>query len=360
MTRRLAFQSLEEREVPYSGPIDYLVTDGAGVENAWVVLMGNGSSGSGATNDQGVASIPAPQPPFYGVGGTELWDADVVLPPGYDFYINKEFAIGGPYWSGGQISNAVTLAEVGKPTPLCPDGTCAPAGTELMPDSADANAGPSTAGSAVSPSGVRYFDGVFELADTDLASEGLGGPWSQTRTWSNAVRYTDFGVGPMAGYPYYVDGVGTSGLAINQRLGHGWVNSMLPRLRFLGDDFFESGTSRSGMYFDKIGPTTWSPGLYYRTSAALINNEIVITDEVGNKAVFYDNTATPANRRGQFKRYVRATGDVIEVTGYTSGGDVAEVRRVQGQLIESWVFTFGSGPILASRLTGVALRRSTD
>jgi hypothetical protein len=42
-----------------------------------------------------------------------------------------------------------------------------------------------SAGSAISPSGVRYFDGQLNLTATDLSSSGFGNTWSQTRVWSN-------------------------------------------------------------------------------------------------------------------------------------------------------------------------------
>jgi hypothetical protein len=37
-----------------------------------------------------------------------------------------------------------------------------------------------------SEAGVRYNDGAVRLSFTDLASDGFGMPWGQTRFWTNA------------------------------------------------------------------------------------------------------------------------------------------------------------------------------
>jgi RHS repeat-associated protein len=327
-----------------------------------VVILGNGSSASGVTDSRGIATIALPQPPFYGINGVEMWSADVVLPPGYDFYQSKAFAVGGPYWDGGpQAFNAVTLTTLVDPGPLVSCPTCAP-GTDLLPVSDPNNAGPATAGAFVGAGGVRAFDGVFTQSDLDMESDGFGVPWSQTRSWSNAVAYGDFGIGSLPGYTYYTQSASTTSLSLNQRLGQGWVNDMLPRLRFLGDDFFESGTSSSGTLFHKTPANTWSPGQYSQTTASAVNGEMVVTDEVGNQTVFYDNTASPAGLRGLLKRYVRANGDVTEVTAYTTDNkDVLEIRRTHGQNLESWLYDYyQAGPNSGKQMVTVALRRSAD
>src|SRR4051794_22899523 len=87
--RRLAIQSLEDRTVLSPSTVDYLVTAGPGVPGATVVVIGQSGQSVGVTNDQGISTQSLPQSPFNGVAGVEQWQADVVLPPGYDFYISK-------------------------------------------------------------------------------------------------------------------------------------------------------------------------------------------------------------------------------------------------------------------------------
>jgi hypothetical protein len=46
--------------------------------------------------------------------------------------------------------------------------------------------------STFSPSGVRYFDGQINIANTDLSSAGFGSFWGQTRSWSNGTPPSSF------------------------------------------------------------------------------------------------------------------------------------------------------------------------
>ncbi|WP_020467965.1 RHS repeat domain-containing protein [Zavarzinella formosa] len=377
---RLAILPLEERLVPTAVPspvanIDYKVDEGGnGVEDALVMLIGGEgeSSGPEATDSEGFAHLVSTPTVTPGVAGTAFWGVDVVLPPGYDFFISKDFAMFSPYWNGVGVGNAVTLTVITNETPILPD--CTPPGANLLPQSAPDNANAPTAGESASKAGVRYFDGVISPTYEDLSSASddffdssedpswndAGMPWGQTRSWSNQVVYSDFGVLSMDGYGRYVDGSGTGSLSLNQRLGRGWVNNMLPRLRFVGNDFFESGTSDAGIYFRKTGADTWAPPLNLQSTAVSDDGEITIADETGNKTVFYDNTATPANLRGQLKRYVAANGETTSVTDYTDNGDVAEIQRVRGDHVESWLYGYGTGSVMSKYMTGVSLRRSDD
>src|SRR4051794_5699583 len=86
----LEISALEGRLVPTTMPspvssFDYRV--GNPVPGALVVVTGeNGISGPHMTNAQGIATISNPPDPSPGITGTAMWGADVVLPPGYDFY----------------------------------------------------------------------------------------------------------------------------------------------------------------------------------------------------------------------------------------------------------------------------------
>ena len=105
---RLAIQSLEDRVVPYSGPIPYEVGD---VPGAIVIIHGDhGTMSTGVTDDTGWAYPSAPDP-WYGVAQTEFWTSEVILPPGYSFWNNdEEAATQDPVWNPSGLYSGVCIA----------------------------------------------------------------------------------------------------------------------------------------------------------------------------------------------------------------------------------------------------------
>lgn len=146
-------------------------------------------------------------------------------------------------------------------------------------------------------------------------------------------------------------------------MGSGWANNTVPRIRFLDDDYFTMGgtsttalTFRRNPYAPQLG---WSGGVGSNQRVADGTGEKVVTDEKGNQYAFFDNTGT-VNLRGQLKRVVDHSGEAMEVTGYTANGQIEGLQRVSGGAAESWVYTYGTGPVWSNYLIGVTHRLSAD
>jgi RHS repeat-associated protein len=196
---------------------------------------------------------------------------------------------------------------------------------------------------------VRYFDGTVYLKFNDLTSNGLGEPWGQTRSWTNAAGYAavDFAGHPM-GYN-----------------GNGMVDMQLPfvltNANFSTAIVITSGTSM--LVFDNINSTNPTPRFFVTDRFLHANGEFVLSDNAGNQTHFYDFTGAPNNPRwGKFKSYIDAEGNVTQVTSWTADGRPAEIQRQtpanqSPQVIESYLFSYVSSGVNQGLYSNVTLRR---
>jgi len=99
--RRLAILPLEDRVVPFN----YTVNNNA--EGALVEIIGTDGTVEAVTDAVGIAVIDNPPAPSPGIGGTAFWGADVVLPPGFDFFISKDYGLGA---HTGRVAASPTLS----------------------------------------------------------------------------------------------------------------------------------------------------------------------------------------------------------------------------------------------------------
>jgi hypothetical protein len=170
-------------------------------------------------------------------------------------------------------------------------------------------------GGGEAPSGyssqpVRYADGVVQIAETDLHSDGFGFPLGQTRSWSNGPGYATGGSN-----------------------GAGWVDTYLPHL--LQADGTDNGSlaylaNGTDAYYYDFNGSAYLPRLddysllTYNSSA----DTFTLTDPQGDQLVFSGfGGGRPAAQRGLLASYADATGVTLTVTSYTSDGHVAEMHR---------------------------------
>jgi RHS repeat-associated protein len=192
--------------------------------------------------------------------------------------------------------------------------------------------------SLFSPDGVRFADGVVNLASVDLASNGFGIPWGVTRTWTNATSVA------------------------NGFSGSGMVVSQLPHLRQdSGGTLTEIANGFNLRYFDYSGGVYTSRFFVQDNfKADSTNHQYIQTDSVGDTIKYNDFTVTPANEQGVFKSFADANGNTISVTAWTTDGKVQEVQRSNGSLIESELYSYISSGSNAGLVSSVVLRRSTN
>ncbi len=192
---------------------------------------------------------------------------------------------------------------------------------------------------------IRYADGVIKLSTTDIASDGFGTTFSQTRSWSNNPSYAaDAGGSNGNGwidsqFPTLVEASGTATLAVISNgttaryfdaSGGGYTE------RFFGEDVLSYDTGSAG--YDLTTPD----GYTYRFEGF--------------------SSSTPASEQGQMDSVTDPYGNVTQVTSRNSAGQVTEVQRggsADGaSVLESWVYSYlGSGDANAGLLASVTLRR---
>lgn len=178
---------------------------------------------------------------------------------------------------------------------------------------------------------------MIQLTVSDLASEGFGGTWQQTRTYCNQLSTNaDLGLGFNwlgAYWPNLVSGSGGSITLVRGVNGSLW--------------FDPSGSSYVGRY-----------GTLVTLTHDIVNNVFVATYIDGVQQQFWDFTQT-AHPAGAFKQEIAAGGAVTQVISYTSSGRIAEIQRsgtVSGVTVtESYLYSFD----INNRLTNVLLRRQS-
>ncbi|MDY3560564.1 hypothetical protein R5W23_001808, partial [Gemmata sp. JC673] len=198
---------------------------------------------------------------------------------------------------------------------------------------------------------IRYADGVLVLAATDLASDALGAPWGQARSWSNNPAY-----------------------AGNSTLGNGWVSGEQLRLYQSGSSVILVTNALTARFFDGQGVPDGS-GNYASYAPRFTDtnvvtydathDEFVVSDGAGGTVRFFGfGTGYLAAQRGTFKGRTDAGGHVTEVVSLDVQGRPTEVQQsatVGGATVtESYWYTYlGGGDPNADRLSSVTLRQRT-
>ncbi len=200
--------------------------------------------------------------------------------------------------------------------------------------------------SPVSVAPVRYADGTNLFFTTDLSAEGFGGPWGQSRYWTNGPGYVD-----------------------RNRNGDGWVDSNLPYLLQGNGDDSQILVIASGVdayYFDLVG-AAYQGRFFLRDTLThdTVNKLFIFTDEDGQVFKFHDFDASlPANERGAFQSFTDAGGHVIQVTSWTADGQAGEVQRTtpigSSTETESLLYSYVSSGVNVGLLSGVILRRQLN
>jgi RHS repeat-associated protein len=201
---------------------------------------------------------------------------------------------------------------------------------------------------------VRYFDGVVQLAWTDLRSDGFGAVCDQRRSWSNAnYNPLDFAFGRPRGD-------NGSGMVVEQLpylTGHGSHNLDLYVIT--------SATSARIYDWDTSDPQL-GPRFFTKDQLAFTDGEYVLTDTAGNQIHFYDTTLFTSDPRwGKFKSMTDPAGNVTAVTRWTADGKAAEVQRSTpvGQtphVVESFVYSYVASDVNQGLFNNVTLRRQVD
>lgn len=165
-------------------------------------------------------------------------------------------------------------------------------------------------GPAVSLGGVRYANGIVNLTDIDLVSNGFGLPWGQSRTWTNDPAFNK---------------------CCTNVNGAGFTN--LPYLESTDDGdaivLVDCGTTH---YFDVVGGK-YVPRHYFKETLAKDGDDFIFTDTTGAKLRFNPLDDGPECSRGQVTEYTDPYGNVITIT---RGGDgkVTVVVRTNGEFGE--------------------------
>jgi len=207
--------------------------------------------------------------------------------------------------------------------------------------------------SKYSNSSVRYFDGVVQLAWTDLRSDGFGAVCDQRRSWSNG----DYN--PL-----------DSNLRPRSDNGTGMVVEQLPYLTGhigRGPTVVVITSATSVRFYDAIfSANDWLARFYTKDQLTFTNGELVLTDTAGNQIHFYDTFGGLVNPRwGKFKSMTDPDGNITTVTGWTDDGKAAEVQRSTpvGQtphVVESFVYSYVPSGINQGLINNVTLRRQVD
>ena len=213
--------------------------------------------------------------------------------------------------------------------------------------------------SKYSDASVRYFDGVVQLAWTDLRSDGFGAVCDQRRSWSNGdYNPLDF----TFGRPRSDNG---SGMVVEQLpylTGHGSHNF----------DLYVITSATSARIYDwdtsdpQLGPRL-VPRFFTKDQLAFTDGEYVLTDTAGDQTHFYDtsNSTGLSPRWGKFKSMTDPAGNVTTVTRWTADGKAAEVQRSTpvGQtphVVESFVYSYVASDVNQGLINNVTLRRQVD
>ncbi|MCI0684777.1 MAG: hypothetical protein L0Y71_21985, partial [Gemmataceae bacterium] len=183
------------------------------------------------------------------------------------------------------------------------------------------------------------------MSHTDLESFGFGTPWGVTRSWSNQAAYSENSLGPS-----------------------GTVISQLPYLRQLGNTIAAITSASTAYLFDyDFGTGSYQPRYFLTESLTedTLAKEFVLTDTSGNRIYFHNfDFSLPANKQGQFKKFVDPAANEINVTSYSADNKPAEVQR-SGTFggvttTESYVFSYVASGANAGEISSVVQRRQVN
>lgn len=192
---------------------------------------------------------------------------------------------------------------------------------------------------------IRYADGVIQFSVTDIASDGFGFPWAQTRSWSNGTGYA------------------------NGANGDGWVSSQFPTLLRTSsaneDTLVVVSNGTTARYFDKD-----AGGVYVERHGGfntLTHNSSTKTYTLANVAGTqfrfddFDATNATAGTAGKLCARIDAYGNEARF-GWDDFGRVSYVERggsVESQSVtERWEYAYLTGAD-NGLLGSVALKRAT-
>jgi RHS repeat-associated protein len=204
-------------------------------------------------------------------------------------------------------------------------------------------------GALCSTDPIRYSDGAVDYSATDIESDGLGETLAFSRSWTS-----------------------TSNLTLHYNNGTGWIDNALPTL-YQAPGGNTVTITRSGMDSETFVysngqyiPTTYVSDTLVRDAA---NHEFIWRDSQGNEIHFstvdsdYDFAAATLfsrtiGRWGQFKSMTDADGNVTQVGWIAGVGQEVQRKDANGNVVESWLYTYLSGADPNSGcISSVELRR---
>jgi RHS repeat-associated protein len=213
--------------------------------------------------------------------------------------------------SGDNGGSGTPLLPGGNPPPVlvadanngCSSG-CTPGGPLTTAQGAD---GGNPASLMFSSAGIRYFDGAIKLNTSDLASNGFGTPWGQTRSWASNPAYAPPTISPN---------------------GHGWIDTQLPFLIPVNGPprsiaLVTSGTD--ARYFDLNG-SVYTPRFFYQEQLRPMGNQFLLTDTTGNQFTFYD-FSNPPTLQGKLQSIRDAYGNPTILQWDPGTGHLMLVQR---------------------------------
>lgn len=213
------------------------------------------------------------------------------------------------------------------PPPLVQKSNCDCPPTGSLPQTASGVGAAAAAGAfAFSSNPVRYADGTIKLAWNDLASDGFGTSWGQTRNWTNG--------------PGYASGVYN---------GSGMVVSEMPHLLSVGTSIAVVLSGTDALYFDwDVGTSTYKP-LYFNQDKLTYNAGIYkLVDTTGHQFTFYDfGGSLPTAQRGQLVSVTDQAGNVLQTTYDGTTGKLLEATQTQtvggSTYDESYLYSYVTG-----------------
>ncbi len=238
-----------------------------------------------------------------------------------------------------QMNQQVPPPVVPQPRPGCNCGSTNAPGTLVQ--AAAGNSG--NLPSEQSPSGVRYGDGVVQVATADLSSAGYGVPWGQTRSWTNGPGY-----------------------ASQSSNGNGVVDTQLPSLiQVSPTTLAEVSNGTTAYYYDLVGGA-YQPRYFDESTLTFdpTTNQYDLTDELGDVLVFSGFVGVASGQQGQLSSYTDPGGDVTSVTGRNADGQTTRVQRSAmsggNTVTESYVYDYVSSGVNAGLLQDVTLERQIN